>query len=71
MDLKNFYILAKPIYFILVALVIFSCGTYQYSGNISDGIYNTNISSENSVIVENKEANKANNKIIYCTWTID
>ena len=62
MDLKNFYSITKPIYFILIALVISSCGTYQYSGNVNDGIYNSNISSENAVVVETKEVNnKANN----------
>ena len=62
MDLKNFYSITKPIYFILIAFVISSCGTYQYSGNVNDGIYNSNISSENAVVVETKEVNnKANN----------
>jgi hypothetical protein len=62
MDLKNFYSITKPIYFILIALVISSCGTYQYSGNVNDGIYNSNISSENAIVVETKEVNnKANN----------
>ena len=62
MDLKNFYSITKPIYFVLIALVISSCGTYQYSGNVNDGIYNSNISSENSAVVETKEVNnKANN----------
>ena len=57
MDLKNFYSITKPIYFILIALVISSCGTYQYSGNVNDGIYNSNISSQNAVVVETKEVN--------------
>ena len=61
MDLKNFYSITKPIYFILIALVISSCGTYQYSGNINDGIYNANISSDNAVVVENKDLNNKEN----------
>jgi len=65
MDLKNFYIITRPIYFLLIALVIFSCGTYQYSGNINDGIYNANISSENNVVVENKESNDKTNNDYY------
>ena len=62
MDLKNIYSITKPIYFVLIALVTSSCGTYQYSGNVNDGIYNSNISSENAVVVETNEVNnKANN----------
>ena len=62
MDLKNFYSITKPIYFALIALFIFSCGTYQYNGYINDGIYNSNNSSKNAVVVENGEvSNSANN----------
>ena len=65
MDLKNFYSITKPIYFSLIALVIFSCGTYQYSGNINDGIYNANISSDNAEVVENKDLNNKENNEYY------
>ena len=70
MDLKNFYSITKPIYFILIALVISSCGTYQYSGNVNDGIYNSDISSENAVVIETKEVNnKANNDYYKSTFS--
>ena len=60
MDLKNFYSITKPIYFILIALVISSCGTYQYSGNVNDGIYNGNNSYADSVTNNNEVNNKSN-----------
>jgi hypothetical protein len=65
MDLKNFYSLIKSIYFILIPLLINSCGTYQYSGNVNDGIYNTNNSSENPVVVDTKKVNSKENSIYY------
>ena len=65
MDLKKFYTITKAIYFTLIALVTFSCGTYQYSGNINDGIYNSNIASDNAVVVENKDVNNKENNDYY------
>ena len=65
MDLKKFYTITKAIYFTLIALVTFSCGTYQYSGNINDGIYNSNIASDNAVAVENKDVNNKQNNDYY------
>jgi len=61
MDLKNFYSIIKPIYFVLISLVITSCGTYQYSGNINDGIYNASDSYANTAATDNKEVNNKSN----------
>ena len=62
MDLKKNFSRIKLLYFTLLILTITSCGSYQYTGSINDGIYNTDKSSENFTVVENKELdNKENN----------
>tara|TARA_B100001287_G_scaffold153595_1_gene129243 strand:- start:275 stop:1366 length:1092 start_codon:yes stop_codon:yes gene_type:complete len=62
MDHKKFYFVNKPFYFLFIVLLITSCGSYQYSGYINDGIYQNNDISKDYAFVENQEINdKANN----------
>ena len=62
MDHKIFYLANKLFYFLFTLLVITSCGSYQYSGYINDGIYQSNDSSKDYATTENQEINeKANN----------
>lgn len=42
MQLYNFLLVKRSILLIIFSIILFSCGTYQYSGNISDGIYDEN-----------------------------
>ena len=42
MQLYNFLLLKRSILLITFSVILFSCGSYQYSGNISDGIYSEN-----------------------------
>ena len=66
MDLKKFYFVNILFYFLFIALLITSCGSYQYSGYINDGIYQNNEVSENYAVTENKEINnKENNKAAF------
>ena len=48
MQLYNFLLVKRLILLITFSIILFSCGTYQYSGNINDGIYgeNKNIDSQ-------------------------
>ena len=62
MDHKKFYSSNKLFYFLFISLIITSCGSYQYSGYINDGIYQNNDSSKDYATAENQEINeKANN----------
>ena len=62
MDHKKFYFVNKLFHFLFLALLITSCGSYQYSGYINDGIYESNDISKDYAVVENQEINdKANN----------
>ena len=62
MDHKTFYSANKLFYFLFISLIITSCGSYQYSGYINDGIYQNNDSSKDYATAENQEINeKANN----------
>ena len=62
MDLKKLYFLKKPIYFLVILLFTFSCGSYQYSGYINDGIYQNDVSSQNYDVADSqKDNNKENN----------
>ena len=62
MDHKKFYFVNKLFHFLFIALLITSCGSYQYSGYINDGIYQSNDISKDYAVVENQEINnKANN----------
>ena len=62
MDLKKLYFLKKPIYFLLILLFTFSCGSYQYSGYINDGIYQNDASTQTYALTESQEVdNKENN----------
>ena len=58
MDRKKFYFVNKLFYFLFIALLITSCGSYQYSGYINDGIYQNNDVSENYAVAENHEPSK-------------
>ena len=42
MQLLNFLLVKRSILMIIFSIIMFSCGSYQYSGNISDGIYGEN-----------------------------
>ena len=42
MQLLNFLLVKRSILVIIFSIIMFSCGSYQYSGNISDGIYGEN-----------------------------
>ena len=42
MQLYNFLLVKRSILLITFSIILFSCGTYQYSGNINDGIYDKN-----------------------------
>ena len=59
---KNLSIPITRIIFALFVLVFaFSCGTYQYNGYVSDGIYeqySTPVKDQVTAIDENKEGNK-------------
>ena len=62
MDHKIFYSANKLFYFLFISLIITSCGSYQYSGYINDGIYQNSDSSKDYATAENQEINeKANN----------
>lgn len=62
MDLKKLYFLKKPIYFLVILLFTFSCGSYQYSGYINDGIYQNDASTQTYALAESQEVdNKENN----------
>ena len=65
MDRKKFYFVNKLFYFLFIALLITSCGSYQYSGYINDGIYQNNEVSENYAVTENKEINNKENNDYY------
>ena len=57
LNIKNIF------YLVLLSLISFSCGTYQYSGYVNDGIYTTNepteqLSSVNENISEDKQSNE-------------
>ena len=53
----------KTYYFILITLIITSCGSYQYSGYINDGIYQANEPNEKyadaavELLIKNKTMN--------------
>ena len=62
MDPKKLYFLKKPIYFLVILLFTFSCGSYQYSGYINDGIYQNDASTQTYALAESQEVdNKENN----------
>ena len=62
MDHKTFYSANKLFHFLLISLILTSCGSYQYSGYINDGIYQNNDSSKDYATAKNQEINeKANN----------
>ena len=42
MQLYNFLLVKRSILLIIFSVILLSCGSYQYSGNISDGIYSEN-----------------------------
>ena len=42
MQLYNFLLVKRSILLIFFSVILLSCGSYQYSGNISDGIYSEN-----------------------------
>jgi len=42
MQLYNFLLIKRLILLITFSVILFSCSSYQYSGNISDGIYSEN-----------------------------
>ena len=54
MQLYNFLLVKRSILLIVFSVILYSCGTYQYSGNISDGIYseNKNIHSQQELAQE-------------------
>ena len=54
MDLKKLYFLKKPIYFLVILLFNFSCGSYQYSGYINDGIYQNDASTQTYALAWSK-----------------
>ena len=64
MDHKKFYFVNKSFHFLFLALLITSCGSYQYSGYINDGIYQSNDNSKDYAVVENEEINDKANMII-------
>jgi hypothetical protein len=57
MDHKRIFFVNKLFYFLTISLFITSCGSYQYSGYLNDGIYDNNDSSENNVITGEEEIN--------------
>ena len=62
MDHKRFNLLNKLFYFLSIILIMTSCGSYQYSGYMNDGIYQNNDTSNDFVVAENQEIDeKANN----------
>ena len=65
MDRKKFYFVNKLFYFLFIALLITSCGSYQYSGYINDGIYQNNDVSENYAVTEKQEINNKENNDYY------
>ena len=42
MQLYNFLLVKRSILLITFSVILLSCGSYQYSGNINDGIYDEN-----------------------------
>lgn len=65
MDLNKLYSQIKPFYFLICILFITSCGSYQYSGIVNDGIYNSNNQNENSAVVVSNEINNKENNDYY------
>ena len=65
MDLNKLYSQIKPFYFLICILFITSCGSYQYSGIVNDGIYNSNNQNENSVFQLLGVQNQSQNHIQY------
>ncbi len=62
MDRKKLYFLKKPIYLLVLLLFTFSCGSYQYSGYINDGIYQNEAAPQKYASAESEEVdNKENN----------
>lgn len=65
MDYKKFYSVYKLFYFLLIILFISSCGSYQYSGFINDGIYNSDNLTNDYAVTENQEISDKENNDYY------
>ena len=65
MDHNKFYCLKKIFHFLIISLFITSCGSYQYSGFINDGIYQNDNFSEKYAVNENSEINDKENNDFY------
>ncbi len=64
MDYNKHYLVNKLFNLLLISLFISSCGSYQYSGYINDGIYQNDENSENYT-VENRDVNNKENNDYY------
>ena len=62
---KKFYIINKLLYLLFLVSLITSCGSYQYSGYINDGIYHNNDVSENYEVSDIQNPNDKENNEYY------
>ena len=65
MDHKTFYFTKNLFYFLIVFLTMASCGSYQYSGYINDGIYQNDASLDQYGVAENNETKNNENNEYY------
>ena len=65
MDHKTFYFIKNLFYFLIAFLTMASCGSYQYSGYINDGIYQNDASLDQYGVAENNEAKNNENNEYY------
>ncbi len=71
MQLYNFLLVKRSILLIMFSVFIFSCGSYQYSGNINDGIYdeNKNVSYQQDVVQDAVYIDKTKNSYYQTVFT--
>ena len=65
MDHKKLFSVNKIFFSTLILILITSCGSYQYSGYINDGIYQSNEPTEKYVNAENSVVNDNGNNEYY------
>ena len=71
MQLYNFLLVKRSILLIMFSVFIFSCGSYQYSGNINDGIYdeNKNVAYQKDVVQDAVYDDKTKNSYYQTVFT--